>query len=37
MDTAQSLVAPTSLKAHDKLDTEDKTIWDEAYNEEYDD
>jgi hypothetical protein len=30
----KSLVAPTSLKA--KLDPENKTIWDEAYNEEYD-
>jgi hypothetical protein len=28
----KSLVAPTSLKAHDKLDFEDKTIWEEAYN-----
>ncbi len=32
----KSLVAPTSLKAHLKLDPSDKAIWDAAYNEEYD-
>jgi hypothetical protein len=32
----KSLVPPTSLRAHSKLDVTDKFIWDEAYNEEYD-
>jgi hypothetical protein len=32
----QSLLAPSSLKAHAKLHPSDKVIWDEAYNEEYD-
>jgi hypothetical protein len=32
----QSLLAPTSLKAHHKLSPEDKSIWDAAYDEEYD-
>jgi hypothetical protein len=32
----KSLVPPTSLRAHSKLDVTDKIIWDEAYNEEYD-
>jgi hypothetical protein len=31
-----SLVAPTSLKSHDKMSANDKTIWDAAYSEEYD-
>jgi hypothetical protein len=30
------LLAPTSLKAHHKLSPEDKSIWDAAYDEEYD-
>ncbi len=32
----QSLLAPTSLRAHHKLSSNDKEIWDEAYAEEYD-
>jgi len=32
----QSLLAPTSLRAHHKLSSNDKKIWDEAYAEEYD-
>jgi hypothetical protein len=32
----QSLLAPTSLKAHHKLSPEDKSIWDATYDEEYD-
>jgi hypothetical protein len=32
----QSLIAPTSLKAHHLMDENDKSIWDAAYNEEYD-
>ncbi len=31
-----SLIAPTSLKAHPKLNPTDKEIWDAAYNEEFD-
>lgn len=31
-----SLIPPTSLKAHHKLDLADKAIWDAAYDEEYD-
>jgi len=31
-----SLVPPTSLKAHNKLDPHDCAIWDAAYDEEYD-
>jgi len=30
-----SLIAPTSLKAHSKMDPYNKTIWDAAYDEEY--
>ena len=33
----QSLIAPTSLKHHSKMDPEDKIIWDSAYDEEYGD
>lgn len=32
----QSLIAPTSLKHHSKMSSNDKDIWDAAYNEEYD-
>jgi hypothetical protein len=32
----KSLIAPTSLKQHHKLDPADKLIWDAAYDEEYD-
>jgi len=32
----KSLVIPSSLKAHHKLDSGDKQIWDSAYNEEFD-
>jgi len=32
----KSLLAPSSLKAHQKLDVDDKNIWDSAYNEEFD-
>jgi len=32
----KSLVAPTSLKNHTSIDSANKLIWDEAYNEEYD-
>jgi len=32
----QSLIAPTSLKNHHKLSSSDKSIWDAAYDEEYD-
>jgi len=32
----ESLIAPTSLHAHHKLNASDKKIWDEAYNEEFD-
>jgi len=32
----KSLLPPTSLKAHQKLDEADKLIWDAAYDEEYD-
>jgi hypothetical protein len=32
----QSPVAPTSLKAHDKMDIQDKAIWDAAYDKDYD-
>jgi len=32
----QSLLAPTSLKAHSKKDPEDKIIWNNAHDEEYD-
>jgi len=31
-----SLIAPTSLKHHSTMTTNDKNIWDAAYNEEYD-
>jgi hypothetical protein len=31
-----SLLAPTSLKAHNKLNSTDKEIWDTAYDEEFD-
>jgi hypothetical protein len=31
-----SLIAPTSLKHHAKMSSEDKAIWDAAYDEEYD-
>jgi len=31
-----SLVAPSSLKSHFSLNSKDKSIWDEAYLEEYD-
>lgn len=31
-----SLIAPTSLMAHLKMDENDRSIWDAAYNEEYD-
>jgi hypothetical protein len=30
------LLAPTSLKAHNKLNSTDKEIWDTAYDEEFD-
>jgi hypothetical protein len=30
------LVAPTSIKNHTSMDSANKLIWDEAYNEEYD-
>jgi hypothetical protein len=30
-----SLIAPTSLKHHSKMDPEDKLIWDSTYDEEY--
>jgi hypothetical protein len=32
----QSLIAPTSLQSHHKLSPSDKSIWDAAYDEEYD-
>jgi len=32
----KSLVPPTSLKAHKSLDADEKLIWDQAYDEEYD-
>ncbi len=32
----KSLLAPTSLKSHHKMDPDDKIIWDNAYAEEYD-
>jgi hypothetical protein len=32
----KSLLAPSSLKAHQKLDVDDKKIWDSAYDEEFD-
>jgi hypothetical protein len=32
----QSLLGPSSLKAHANLHHSDKAIWDDAYNEEYD-
>ncbi len=32
----QSLLAPTSLKAHANLSSTDKEVWDTAYEEEYD-
>ncbi len=32
----KSLIPPTSLKAHHKVDPNDQVIWDAAYNEEYD-
>jgi hypothetical protein len=32
----QSLLAPTSLKAHHKMSSSDKDTWDAAYAEEYD-
>jgi hypothetical protein len=32
----QSLLAPSSLKAHANLHPSDKAIWDDAYNKEYD-
>jgi len=32
----QSLIAPTSLKAHQKLSSNDQDIWNAAYDEEYD-
>jgi len=32
----KTLLAPTSLRAHDNLCPEDKFIWDAAYDEEYD-
>jgi hypothetical protein len=32
----QSLIVPTSLKNHHKLSSTDKSIWDAAYDEEYD-
>jgi hypothetical protein len=31
----KSLAAPTSIKNHTSMDPTDKSIWDEAYNEEY--
>jgi len=31
-----SLVTPSSLKAHNKMSSNDKEIWDSAYNEEFD-
>ena len=31
-----SLIAPTSLKAHRNMNSNDKSIWDAAYDEEYD-
>ena len=31
-----SLVAPSSLKSHSKLSPSDKSVWDDAYFEEYD-
>jgi hypothetical protein len=31
-----SLVAPLSLKSHTKMDLNDRTIWDAAYDDEYD-
>ncbi len=32
----QSLIAPSSLKNHNKLSPSDRTIWNAAYDEEYD-
>jgi hypothetical protein len=32
----KSLLAPTSLKHHAKMDPNDKLVWDAAYDEEYD-
>jgi len=32
----ESLIAPASLKQHSKLSSQDKLIWDAAYDEEYD-
>jgi hypothetical protein len=32
----KSLVAPLSLKHHSNMDSNDKLIWDAAYDEEYD-
>jgi len=32
----KSLIAPTLLKAHWNMDPNDKSIWDVAYDEEYD-
>jgi len=32
----QSLVAPISLSSHQKMSESDKSIWDAAYNEEFD-
>ncbi len=32
----KSLIAPTSVKSHCKMDPSDKLIWDAAYDEEYD-
>jgi len=31
-----SLIAPTSLKAHQTMNSNDRSIWDAAYDEEYD-
>ncbi|MFN9980888.1 MAG: hypothetical protein ACK53Y_13265, partial [bacterium] len=31
-----SLIAPSSLKSHSSMNPTDKSIWDEAYLEEYD-
>jgi hypothetical protein len=32
----KSLIAPSSLRSHQKLDPSDKLIWDAVYNEEFD-
>jgi hypothetical protein len=32
----KSLIAPPSVKSHHKVNPDDKTIWDAAYDEDYD-